>query len=290
MSHAFRLVACATVLISGLAAGRPAHAETFHSCVGFIDALPATISTPGVWCLRKDLSTAITSGAAITVAANNVTIDCNGLRIGGLAAGNGSAAYGILTEFRQNVTVRNCNIRGFYVGAALQGGDGHVVEHNRFDNNLFSAIQVGGGTSLTRGNFVTDTGGRAGDIYVQAIVAWGDIVDNVVSGLYADMPGGTLHAIAAPGADTLVRGNRVSGFEPTAAQGGTVHSVYGIRVIGQGAKRARVSDNHVTADGVPGYGIEFMAYPAFCTGNTVTGFTNENIAGACVGSGNLVVN
>ena len=41
---------------------REARAETYQTCAGFIDALPATITTQGVWCLRKDLGTAMASG------------------------------------------------------------------------------------------------------------------------------------------------------------------------------------------------------------------------------------
>ncbi|MDN5781750.1 MAG: hypothetical protein L0H23_06975, partial [Luteimonas sp.] len=71
-------------------------AESYDNCSHFIDSVPATISSQGVWCMRKDASTAITSGNAITISANNVVIDCNHFKIGGLAAGNASDAYGIL--------------------------------------------------------------------------------------------------------------------------------------------------------------------------------------------------
>ena len=62
-------------------------AESYDNCTGFIDSLPATVSTQGTWCLRANLSTAMASGDAIAVAANNVTLDCNDFKIGGLAAG-----------------------------------------------------------------------------------------------------------------------------------------------------------------------------------------------------------
>ena len=55
-------------------------AQSYDSCAGFIDSLPATITTQGTWCLRGDLATSVTSGNAITIATNNVTIDCMGNR------------------------------------------------------------------------------------------------------------------------------------------------------------------------------------------------------------------
>ncbi|HEY0661023.1 MAG TPA: hypothetical protein VGD21_06870 [Lysobacter sp.] len=63
-------------------------AESYDNCTGFIETLPATISTQGTWCLKHDVGTAITEGNAVTIAANNVTLDCNDFKIGGLAVAN----------------------------------------------------------------------------------------------------------------------------------------------------------------------------------------------------------
>src|SRR5688500_991377 len=87
-------------------------AESYDNCTGFIDTVPTTISTQGVWCLRQNLSTAAIFGAAITIAANNVTVDCNDFKLGGLAAGNQSIAVGIRASGQQNLNVRHCGIRG----------------------------------------------------------------------------------------------------------------------------------------------------------------------------------
>src|SRR5690606_28675588 len=43
-------------------------AQSYDTCTGFIDSLPATINSQGTWCLRGNVSTAITSGNAIEVA------------------------------------------------------------------------------------------------------------------------------------------------------------------------------------------------------------------------------
>src|SRR5688500_8185831 len=119
-------------------------AESLEGCTGFIGTLPAVVDTQGVWCLRGDVSTAMTTGFAIYIQANNVTIDCNGFKVGGLAAGPSSDAYGIFANGRQNITVRNCTIRGFRDGIHLQGlgGSGHLIEDNQLDNNLVKGIMV----------------------------------------------------------------------------------------------------------------------------------------------------
>ena len=114
------------VLLAACAASAPARAETVN-CTP-IASLPATLSSQGVYCLKQDLSTAIASGNAITVAVNNVTIDCNGYKLGGLAAGITTRAYGIRADGRVNTVVRNCNVRGFFAGMWMQGGAGHVID------------------------------------------------------------------------------------------------------------------------------------------------------------------
>src|SRR5690554_5554987 len=87
-----------------------ASAETTECTV--IDSIPAVISSQGVYCLKKHVSGALASGAAISVNTNNVTIDCNEFKIGNLAAGPATQATGISASGRNNVTVRNCGIRG----------------------------------------------------------------------------------------------------------------------------------------------------------------------------------
>jgi len=159
-----------------------ARAETHATCAGFIDSLPATVTKQGVWCLRNDLSTAITSGNAISIATNNVTIDCNGFKIGGLAAGEGSLATGIRASGRQNAVVRHCNVRGFQYGIYLTGA-GHLVEDSRFDNNLYMGIHVSGENNVVRRNRVHDTGGSSA--YPYGIYASAHVVVNIVAGAFS---------------------------------------------------------------------------------------------------------
>ena len=159
-----RLAALAVLAAACFPIPGPARAETYQTCTGFIDSLPATISTQGTWCLRKDVSTGMTSGAAITIAANNVTIDCNHFKLGGLAAGSATTATGIqASSTRQNVAIRQCNIRGFRFGVMLDGGAGHLIEDNAFDGNTTFGMYVAGGVGIectdnlatARGNVVS---------------------------------------------------------------------------------------------------------------------------------------
>jgi len=145
---------------------RTAHAaESYDNCTGFVTSLPAVISTQGTWCFKQDLATSITNGNAITIAANNVTLDCNDFKLGGLAAGVGTHAYGIYGggygAGRSNITIRHCNVRGFYIGVYFEGtnGGGHTIEDNRFESNTYFGLQVEGDGSVVRRNRIFDTDG-----------------------------------------------------------------------------------------------------------------------------------
>ena len=85
-------------LLAVLACKPASAAESYDNCAGFITSLPAVISSQGTWCMKQDLATAVTSGFVITVATNNVTIDCNNFKLGGLAAGAGTQASGIFAN------------------------------------------------------------------------------------------------------------------------------------------------------------------------------------------------
>ena len=60
-----------------------------------IATLPYTITAQGRYCLSTNLSTAITSGAAITINSDFVVLDLRGFKIGGGSAGPGTLAHGV---------------------------------------------------------------------------------------------------------------------------------------------------------------------------------------------------
>jgi len=173
------------LVLIGASLPRPAGAaESFDNCSGFITSLPAVITTQGVWCMDRDLSSALSSGSLVTIATNNVTIDCNDFKLGGLGAGPSTNAVGIFANNRLNTTVRNCNIRGFESGVQISGS-GHLVSGNRFEANRLCGICVFGDNNAIRDNWVIDTGNSGIVSGVIAIYTTGtvDISDNTISGV-----------------------------------------------------------------------------------------------------------
>jgi hypothetical protein len=244
-------------------------AQSYDNCNNFIDTLPATITTQGVWCLRHDLATNITSGNAITIAANNVTIDCNDFKLGGLAAGPLSGALGIHADGRQNVAIRRCNIRGFRTGIDLSGS-GHLVEDNRLDNNLYTGIKISGDNSLVQRNRVFDTGGGSNVAF--GIDSYGaDVIDNIVEGVFTEETSYTQEedGIIARSDGTQISGNVVGGMR-VGFMVGICHAIHVMRFSHV------VSDNRMVGGGCAqasvDTGLHFEDAFAFCSGNTIAKF------------------
>lgn len=274
---AFRLLLPAVAVLGaftalGLACAPAGAAESFDSCTGTITSLPVTIATQGTWCLRGDLSTAQTSGAAILVNTHNVTIDCNQFKLGGVAGGTGTLAIGIRSSGRSNITVRNCNVRGFWDGTFIEGGSGHVVEDNRFEGNTQAGIVVRGDASVIRRNLVIDSGrstnpgtDNAYGISTQSAV---DILDNTIGGVSAQSgSNGNAYGImtsAITGTAPSISGNRVRDLVPAgtgAARGIAVASIV----------PAMISENLLFGPGA-GIGVSCSSGSARARDNIVNGF------------------
>ena len=246
------------------------------------------IASPGTWCLRHDVSTPQSTGVALKVEANNVTIDCNGFRFGGLAAGAGTQTVGIGTESRLNTTVRGCHIRGFLYGVRLLYGGGHLVEDSRVEASTTAGILVWGDGSMIRGNRIFDTGGTTvtanlgGAAAIQALGTV-DVLDNTIVNVVPSATGsGYAEAMGIAtysGQGSTVTGNRVRGL---VKQGAAV--AYGIYI--NNADRSVVADNHVMAngDGSAGTGVFCLATAVRAIGNVVVGFTTP--MSGCVDAGN----
>ena len=166
-------------------------AETTN-CVP-ITVVPVTITIQGIYCFTQHLNTSIPTGAAIEIQTNNVILDLNGFKLGGLAAGLGTQAFGIFADNRANITIKNGTVRGFYEGIRLNDSSGaslgHVVENIRADQNTRVGIEVNGRGNLIRNNQVVATGGSTLTPQALGILASGtgtrvlnnDVIDTVAS-------------------------------------------------------------------------------------------------------------
>jgi len=135
-----------------------AHAETTN-CTP-ITSLPFTIAAPGTYCLTGDLSTQISTGNAITINANSVTLDLNGYKLAG-SAGTGTQANGVYATARKYVSVKNGVIRGFLRGVYLASTNSvaSLIEDIVAERNYFVSLMTEGFGSVVRRNRIVNGGG-----------------------------------------------------------------------------------------------------------------------------------
>jgi len=148
-----------------------------------ITSVPVIITAQAIYCLTGKLGTSQTSGTAITINANNVTIDLNGWKVDDGAAGTGTQAYGIYST-ANNVTIKNGIVRGFFWGIDLTG-NGAVVQDMLVDSNTYVGITADGLGPLVKNNQVVNTGSDTSSA-VFAIDAEGTsatIIYNTVAGM-----------------------------------------------------------------------------------------------------------
>jgi len=282
----------ALVFLFALVSAPGARAEV-NNCTQ-ITSLPTTITTQGTYCLKADLSTALASGAAITVATNNVILDCNQFKIGGLAAGLTTTATGVTAVGRNNLVIRNCNIRGFRYGVFINGGAGHVIEDNRMDGNTFMGAGIfdADGTIIRR-NHVVDTGGSLPINSFPSGAAYGIGLQNGVGGIMEDNSvvsvagtagsNGTTAGILVFNTNAIVRRNGVMSVIPPGT--GPGHAVSFV----SSARGTAVDNVLINPVAATAYGVNGGA-SVICARNLVTGFSQGATNPSCVDGGGNVAN
>jgi parallel beta-helix repeat protein len=107
-----------------------------------------TILTGNVPCL---------SGDAITIAADDVTLDCNGFALIG-----GGTGAGISVDGKQNIVIKNCNITNFYYGIKLLNTKNvQIGEDNDIELNDFYGIYLyqANDTTIHNNSIIDDNNG-----------------------------------------------------------------------------------------------------------------------------------
>jgi parallel beta-helix repeat protein len=278
----------------------PVHAETTICTV--IASVPATISAPGIYCLKSDLMTSIASGVAITIDSNFVTLDLNGWRLGGGAAGLGTSAYGIRVIDRRGVTVRNGSVKGFYCGVAFESSGvstANLVEDIRADGNTQMGIYMGSSYSVVRNNQVSNTGGISIDGFGDA---WGirsagtgnQILNNVVSSTVATKAGAAAYGIESAGAKAVIAGNSIADMRSTsdwvegirAGIGNVIvdNKVFGAIGFAELGIHA-LGENIVQRNRVAGYIYGMSIWSSIYSGNVVVGNMYAPYSGGALAHG-----
>jgi hypothetical protein len=238
-----------------------------------IPRVPETITRPGAYCVTRPLSTPIASGAAITIASSDVTLDLAGFTIAN-TAGPSTAADGIVAE-GQNITIVNGTVRGFRRGVTVNfatgpaGGGGNRVERVRALESRSHGILVSGDGSVVRQNQVIETHGGSG-AGLGAAGGGVHVVDNDVFDVVAAPPA-TAVGLGVVGNSAVIEGNRVGNPAVTAspAIGIAVDESLNVMTVGN---RLSNLDAGIIYAGVPPPGTT-----GICVGNLFSGVTTPQI-------------
>jgi Right handed beta helix region len=271
------LLACAAAML------KPAVAET-TDCVP-ITSVPWAITSPGVYCLKSDLTFVGTSGTAIRIDASNVTLDLNRHLLGNVAGGQPTSAGGIVVYQQSNVVIKNGSIQGFNLGVLLSDAPPFTAtQSNRIEDIITMGASIGflvaGQGNVLVHNEVSQTGG-------QYLVAVGILVigaDNVVRSnelLGVGNASANGYGIFASGCTGLIlEGNRVAGIaSPLASAATTILPSYGIFI--DSSSHAVIRGNTVDKGDPPAagytesYGIGFglgISNDIAVVGNVITTF------------------
>jgi hypothetical protein len=202
-----------------LAAPLSSLAETNQCSV--ITALPATLSNPGVYCINQDLALAGSTGNAVTIMADSVTLDLNGHALRSNATAN-TATTGVTLNGHKYFTIIDGTIAGFGNGIDVQSSAtararGGLIADVKVQRSVAAGIGVDCDGCVVRNNLVTDT-----------------IVPASISGFSA-------LGISVSGTGALVTGNRVFNTHSVPTGG----EAFGIYVL---ASNSIVSQNYVAND------------------------------------------
>ena len=163
------------------------------------------IDQPGTWCLDRDHVAVLSSTYRryIEILADDVTLDCRGHRL--TFGGGYSEPRAITGNGHRRIVVRNCDVRGVWLGVSLAASslaEGEfVVEDNTFRGNSRS-IEVNGAHSVIRRNRIYDS---SGEVVLVASNGGPMVIDNLIDGVSATPF--VLWVIAYDGGE--VRGNTI---------------------------------------------------------------------------------
>ena len=223
-----------------------------------INSLPATLNSPGKYCLAASHTVNMTSGNAITIASNDVTLDCDGNTIKNTATSNNGSSTGVYVSSRNGITIKNCRIVGGFTNGIdmfqlLSGANANyynTIQDNQVAGPYHHGIRAYGSAVEIVNNRIYDIGGQANS-YAIGIRVGGSANAyrlHVVRGNYiagTNSPYTAAYGIFSD--NSLVSAFLDNGIVGTSAKTGKI--AYGMYIKGQ---HNRMTDNHVVGTGSPG--------------------------------------
>jgi hypothetical protein len=256
-----------------------AHAAPAMAACTDIPTLPATISASGNYCLSANHAVNITTGAALTIDANNVELDCANHSITNAATSATGSSSGIALTDQNTVTIRNCRIHGGFTNGiyALQTLSApnknyyiNIVDNYIAGPYLYGILAYGSAIEIT-GNRIYDVGGQTNSFAMGMRLAGSTLAgaprfflvrDNLVAG--TNSPTNAAYGIYSD--------NSVAGiFIDNGVSGTSGKFTWGFRLAGT---VNRVTDNHIVGSGkASDWGIQSNSATDACFDNYIRATT-----------------
>ena len=98
----------------------------------------ATLTQPGRYCLKNDITVAQANRDGLSLAADDITLDLGGHTVSG--PGGDTRGSGIRADARDRVRVVNGTVRGFNFGVRIDGGEGSSVSDVDLSGNAANRL------------------------------------------------------------------------------------------------------------------------------------------------------
>ena len=244
--------------------------------------IPLTISTPGSYYLTEDVTS---SGTAITIMADDVTIDLAGFALVGPDTGT---SCGINMNGRSNVEIRNGTVRDFSYGILESDdilGRAHRIINVRAISNMHYGILLSGKGHLVKDCTVSENGDSAiGGVYSIKAGDGSTVTGNTVSN-NGDSASSNVFGINA-GDGSTITGNSICNNGKSASSTGS-YIVYGIFAGDSSTVRGNTVNNNGELAKNDVYGIR-ASYGSTIMGNSICNngdSADHNVIGICAFSG-----
>lgn len=268
-----RNIFLAAVFAAALSSSGIASSQTATSpCTQWITSVPVTITTPGYYCLKQNITTA--QSGAIGIESSGVTVDCRGRSISFNDPANDSfgitgGGFGPVHD----VAVRACKLVDFGTGILFGPGSDRIeIAGNDIVRPKLDGIVVWGSNSRIIGNSVLSTHNPFYDYsrnitvtaFEPGVRSTGNVISgNTVAGAHGN---GTIWGIRVDMSDeVLVNNNNIIDLQPN--EGG-----FAAAIVTDSAT-SRILNNVMMSRTGTNYGN--MGSAALCSRNLAIGLTND---------------
>jgi hypothetical protein len=255
--------------LSGFATPAMAQTAAASPCTQWITAVPVTITSPGYYCLKQNITTNLVGGA-IGIESSDVTLDCRGRSI--THGDPANDAFGITgSGFGpvHDVTVRSCKLVDFGTGILFGPGSDRIeIANNDVVKPKLDGIVLWGSNSRIVGNSVLSTHNTFYDYsrnitvtaFEPGVRSTGNVIsNNTIAGAFGN---GTIWGIRVDMSDNaLINNNQVIDLQPN--EGG-----FAAAIVTDSAT-SRILNNVMMARTGTNYGN--MGSAALCSRNLAVG-------------------